>query len=75
MLIQVDLGFDHICGFKKDVATYTRFWVCPSLTLIRLGFPEVVFFWKKKLIFQEELIQYQDNFIQLLNNLLKIGWR
>ena len=27
------------------------------------------------LIFQEELIQCQYNFIPLLNNLFKIGWR
>ena len=26
-------------------------------------------------IFQEELIQYQYNFLQLLNNLFKVGWK
>ena len=26
-------------------------------------------------IFQEELIQYQYNFMQFLENLFKVGWR
>ena len=50
-----------------------------SLTLIRLGFLKVVFpgegGWVQfdpPFIFQEELIYFQYNFIQLLNNLFKV---
>ena len=38
--------------------------ICP---LPSLPFPRLTF------IFQEELIQYQHNFIQLLNNLFRVG--
>ena len=51
------------------------------LTLITLGFLKVVFSGGKVsliplppyFIFQEELIQYHYNFMQLLNNLFKVG--
>ena len=49
------------------------------LTLIRLGFLKVVFSegvqFEASFIFQEELIQYQYNFIQLLNNLFRVAGR
>ena len=56
------------------------------LTLIRMGICKavcffVVFFgvggcqFDSPFIFQEKLIQYQYNFIQLLNNLFKVGSR
>ena len=44
------------------------------LTLIRLGFLKVVFS-AGRVMFQEELIWYQYNLIQLLINLFKVGWR
>ena len=57
---------------------------CYLLALIRLGFLRVVFsggavnlaappFPPPPFIFQEELIQYQYNFIELLSNLFNAG--
>ena len=47
------------------------------LTLIRLAFFAGSFsggsIWPHRFIFQEELIQYQYNFLKLLNNLFKVG--
>ena len=42
------------------------------LTLIRLGFLGEVFSGRGWGIFQEKLIEYQYNFIQLLNNPFKV---
>ena len=50
-----------------------------TLTLIRLGFLKLVFPGGVNLmslfIFQEELIWFRYNYIQLLNNLFKVCWR
>ena len=52
-----------------------------TITVIRLGFLRVVFSWEgggqfePPFIFQEEFIQYQYNFTQLLNNLFKLCWK
>ena len=50
--------------------------------LIRLAFWKVVFSWGEggnltphPFIFQKELIQYQNNFMQLLKNLFKVSWK
>ena len=42
------------------------------LTIIKLGFLGLVFSERGWSIFQEKLIEYQYNFIQLLNNLFKV---
>ena len=51
------------------------------LTLIRLGFLSVVFSeggtgqFDPPIVFREELIYYQDNFMQFLNNLFTVSWK
>ena len=51
-----------------------------TLTLIRLGFLKVVISrgrgkaqFEPTFIFQEEIIEYQYNFIQLLSNIFRVG--
>ena len=48
-----------------------------ALTLIRLDFVKAVFSggsqFETLFIFQEELLKYRYNFIQLLKNLFKVG--
>ena len=73
--------FDH--SYIKDLLCLENYvWIYVFLTLISLGFLKVVFPGGRRgvnltllFIFEEELIQLQLNFIQLLNNLFKLCWK
>ena len=73
--------FGH--SYIKDLLCLENYvWIYVFLTLISLGFLKVVFPGGRRgvnltlpFIFEEELIQLQLNFIQLLNNLFKLCWK
>ena len=71
----------HQRGILKKIQDWTNYH--HYLSLISLGFLKVLSLGREGIsltplvlfIFHEELIQYQYNFMQLLNKLFKVGYR